>query len=979
MKKPIYFHTNTEFSFLQSTIKMNSLFEEVLKNEIDHIALTDVENLYGLPQVWEFAKKNGKKAIIGIELNLERATIIVIAKNFAGYQKINKIIFDRSKGENIELASLEDPNVIIIDHAQKGFYAQNLMPQKMLSNFYWNGKNPILNSQTLYVPTKKVITLDDNQILHYMRKIGNHENDNHTYLDFYDAQDFQDVSDSVYAQMLDVYGQIEAFEISSEIKMAIYDENPQKELEKLIYNDRYEALLKRYSKEEVDQRIAYEISVISSLKFENYFLIIQDVLNFARQQKIYVGPGRGSASGSLISYLLKITSVNPLEYDLLFERFLNVDRISLPDIDIDIQDDRRDELLEYIKNKYGSDKCGLITTFQTLALKGSLRDVGRVMNVPIPEIDLLSNSISKFDTSLEEAYLKNKKYKILIDKLEQRFPNFHYIASKIEGFPRQKGIHAAGVIICNQPLYDVVPYEASDNTLNQVQFSMDYLERYGLIKIDFLGLKNLSLIEQIEKLIPKKEHFDNLINQSYSLFNDQRTFSMLNNLKTLGVFQLESEGMTNAIKDVRIDSFEDIYAIISLFRPGPMQYIQEYAKNKQNPSLINKIHQLYDEIVLPTYGIIVYQEQIMQIAQKVAGMSFAQADLLRRAISKKDETKLHSYKQIFFEGGLKNNINEADLENIYANIEKFAQYGFNKSHAVAYAFISYKLAYYKARFPKQFYKVLLTNASSDLQSIRKYVNEANSQGIKVFSPLINYSSRICEINENGVFLPLIMIKGIGEVACRKIILEIARGGIYQNFFDAYLRMRLVGIGESNIETLIKASAFRQFDNTETLLKNMPMLQSIYEMLESEIKLKKASDKFAEYNLFVERNKIFEIQMTHYEDDLNEIIKYESTLLGSPYNASITGRYEKDVKLANLKENQYEFLYVYLSKVTKNSKDNMIATISDSSKSVVAYGFSDNVKDLVNFNKPRVIVVGISKSSKGYYIIKSWEELKEDEK
>ncbi|VEU70910.1 DNA polymerase III subunit alpha [Mycoplasmopsis glycophila] len=989
MRKKIYLHTNTEFSFLYSTIRVKELFNLAIENKLEYLPLTDVNNLSALPYYYELQSKYGIKAIVGIETKVylndkDYFKVILIAKNNKGLEVINNIILDASKNKYLSnLIELENENIFIIDHLEKGLVAKNIKQFQLPTNFYFNNKK-LVHPQTVFAPTKRILKFEDNEILNVLEEIGGKTKKSiYTFYDYLDEDEFKDLEEPVYQNMLNMVDSIEIKEPDSTIKLPKFSENSAELFQKLIQGKRYKKLITEYDIQMVQSRILYEYETIAKLGFIDYFLIIWDALKWARENKIAIGPGRGSASGSLISYLLEITDINPLEFNLLFERFLNVDRVSLPDIDIDIQDTKRDLLLNYLQEKYGENKFALITTFQTLASKNSIRDVARVLKIPIADVNKISASLTKFDENLTVAYQKNKKYRALVDK----FPNLHDFASRIEGLPRQTGLHAAGVVIANEELTKEFPVSWNANKIQQIQFNMNFLEKYGLIKIDFLGLKNLTIIQEIEDKIPEKDHFDVRIENNYSKFIDNETFKLLNKLLTNGIFQLESEGMKNAIQSVRVDTFDDLYAILSLFRPGPAQYIPNYAANKRNPKLIEKIHPLYDEIVAPTFGIIVYQEQIMEIAQKVTKMSFAQADLLRRAISKKDEEKLHSYKKTFFEQGIKNNIEAQTLERIYQNIEKFADYGFNKSHAVAYALISYKMAYYKARFPKEFYAVLLTNNSGDLTMIKKYVLDAKEQKIQVNSPLINISRNEVVIYQNQLYLPLNMIKGVGLAAVSKIIQELDDNGPFKGFIDAILRLRNIGVGESIINILIKANVLRSYGNVETLISFVQECFQIFNLFALTSKKQKIETEQAKYlalTEFIKDNGYDKVEIPTKERNIELEIEYESELLGDIYNVIPTvaqnqsNVIRKKINQIDL-ERSWVVVFITSFKLVKGAKRTHAAIgLRDETGSIMAYGFNENIFNLEENFKPRNILVNISQNEKKYYRVFDWKEITNNE-
>ncbi|MEA4276486.1 DNA polymerase III subunit alpha [Mycoplasma sp. 21DD0573] len=967
--KKIYLHTNTEYSFLNSAIRVEKLIKLAVENNLEFLPLTDKENLYALQYYWDMQDKFNIKPLIGIELDLsEGFTVVVLAKNNNGYAFINQLIYAKSEGKEVSYYELDNSDIFIIDHQYLGHRSKGIAVDKYLSNFYLNNKTP-LEYQTVYAPAKKVLNFEDNEILRVIQKIGSVNEETQTYNEYLDEEDWEDLHEDVYKNMLYIAQNCNVSKPNNSIKLAKFSDNAAAEFKKLLINDRTKELIYKFGEDVVVNRVNYEISVIAKLGFINYFLIIQDAIAWAKKNKIEVGPGRGSASGSIISYILEITDINPLEFGLLFERFLNIDRVSLPDIDIDIQDNRRNEVLEYIKNKYGEENVALITTFQTLALKNSIRDVARYLDVPLSEVEKICNAIKSTDLSLVDAYKTNPKYRSYVDK----YPNLHEYASKIEGLPRQIGTHPAGIIVCDQQINKLIPTIYNNGLIQQVQFTLNHLEKYGLIKIDFLALKNLTILKEIEDLLEPEQTFEKVIGNSYSVQLEDKTKKLLNNTHTNGIFQLESIGMQRTIKEVKIDSFDDIYAIVSLFRPGPMEFIGTYGKNKQNQNRIETIHPLYDQIVKPTFGIIVYQEQIMQIAQQVANMSFAQADLLRRAISKKDEKLLHSYKAEFFKGGLQNNISIDLLEKIYSNIEKFAAYGFNKSHAVAYSLISYKLAFYKANYPLIFYKVLISNSSSDQQNIKKYTVEASEQDIKVQSPEINNSSNMVEIVDNELYLPFNMIKGIGESAVEKILEERNQNGQYENFIIAYLRLRNLGnVTESNIETLIKANAFREFYGMQTLLNGLIICKQLNDLFVASYK-KIEGDKKQQLQEFIKMQNIEQIEFELVPSDLNKQIQYESQLLGSIYNLNSNISNKHNTSTLDQLTDQYEWIEVMLTKVTKDAKGRPRLSVTDSTKSVTVFGFNNRAIEILNDTRPRKMLILI-KISKGFYNFSDWREV-----
>ena len=562
-------------------------------------------------------------------------------------------------------------------------------------------------------------------------------------------------------------------------------------------------------------RLKSELDVIVSMQYEDYFLIVWDFIRFAKSQNIYVGPGRGSAAGSLVAYCLGITHVDPLKYDLLFERFLNPERISLPDIDTDFPDNRRDEVIQYVLQKYGKDHVAHISTFGTLAAKQVLRDVGRVMEINVRDLDSISKTIPFAPKiTLAQAYSQSDRFKQIIQS-DDRYQKLFKIASSLEGLPRHISTHAAGIVMSSVRLSEVVPMIQIESDMLSTQYTMEYLESLGLIKMDFLGLRNLTIIDEVVQAIQKEK------NQSLNILkiplDDEKTLSLIRAVDTVGIFQLESEGMKNLLRQMKSSRFEDIVATIALFRPGPMENIPEYIHAKEHPEEIRYIVPELKPIVESTYGILIYQEQIMQVAQKMAGFSLAKADLLRKAMSKKNASELTKLEQAFVQGCIKNKYSENVAKDVYHLIFKFANYGFNKSHSVAYAMISYQMAYLKANYPDLFFIALLNSVIGSESKTFEYIQEARNHNITILGPSVNSSIDKYYLDHNSIRFPLQIIKGIGNVLCREILIEQQRG-LFIDYYDFIVRMNTHRISKSNFESLIDAGALDEFNLSRNTMK-----------------------------------------------------------------------------------------------------------------------------------------------------------------
>jgi DNA polymerase-3 subunit alpha len=553
-------------------------------------------------------------------------------------------------------------------------------------------------------------------------------------------------------------------------------------------------------------RLDYELDVITTMGFSSYFLIVWDFVKYARDHGIPVGPGRGSAVGSLVAYCLKITDLDPLRFDLLFERFLNPDRISMPDIDTDFCVERRDEVIEYVTEKYGKDRVAQIVTFGTMAARAAIRDAGRALGVPLPDVDRIAKlvpagpgglSISRaveHIAELKSIYATQPEIRKLIDT-----------AKEIEGLARNAGTHAAGVVISAGPLMDYTPLvRFGDGGIN-TQYDMDWIERIGLLKMDFLGLRNLTVMENAIAEIRRTVDAD--FELSKIEFDDPKTYEMLGRGETMGVFQLESEGMKRVCAELQPSRFEDIIALVALYRPGPMDWIPQYIANKHGRSRPQYLHPKLEPILAETYGTPVYQEQAMQMAREIAGFTMAEADELRKVIGKKQKEKIPLYQERFIDGSrATSEIDRALALRIFNFIEPFAGYGFNKSHAAAYAWIAYQTAYLKANHPLQYLAALMTSVNDKTEKLVEYIDEAKKVGIDVLPPDVNESLTDFAVVGDAIRFGLGAVKGVGEGAVRSIIESRAQSGRFADLFDLAERVDAKQVNRRVFEALIKCGA-----------------------------------------------------------------------------------------------------------------------------------------------------------------------------
>lgn len=627
----------------------------------------------------------------------------------------------------------------------------------------------------------------------------------------------------------------------------------------------------------VRERLAYELSVIIPKGMGDYLLIVWDFINWAKRSGIPMGPGRGSGAGSIVLYLIAITDIEPLRFNLFFERFINPERISYPDIDVDICMDRRADVIEYTLKKYGKENVAQIITFGTMKAKMAIKDVGRVLSVPLARVNEIAKLVPEdptmtldkaleIDPDLKQQYQQDPEVGRLID-----------IAKKLEGSVRNTGIHAAGIIISGDPLVERIPLcVAKDSEMAVTQFSMKPVESVGMLKIDFLGLKTLTSIQHAVNAV--KVNRNQQIDWIDLPLNDKATFDLLNQGRTTGVFQLESGGMQDLAKQLQIDKFEEIIAVGALYRPGPMEMIPSFINRKHGREEIDNDHPLMVDILSETYGIMVYQEQVMQIASRLAGYTLGEGDVLRRAMGKKDKEEMARQREKFRQGALDNGISEQLSMHIFDKVEKFASYGFNKSHAAAYGYLSYVTAYLKANYPSEWLSALMTTDRDDLTKVTKHIREAQTFGIPILPPDINESGKEFVPTKRGIRFAMCGIKGVGEGVVESILAERQEKGAFQSLFDFIRRIDTRKVGKKVIEHLIESGCF-----DFTAWSRQALMQSVDPMFDEASKEQKEASKGI-MNLFSlieeeDQNRFTQPPKVAEELPRQKILKREFELLG----------------------------------------------------------------------------------------------------
>ncbi len=570
---------------------------------------------------------------------------------------------------------------------------------------------------------------------------------------------------------------------------------------------RTRGLVEDRTREEYEKRLAFELDVITKMKFPGYFLIVSDFIKWAKAKGIPVGPGRGSGAGSLVAYVLTITDLDPFRFNLLFERFLNPERVSMPDFDIDFCQDRRGEVIDYVQQRYGRDRVAQIITFGKLQARMVTRDVGRVLQMPYGQVDRLSKLIPNNPANpvtLAQAIDGEPKLQEERDR-DPTVKTLFEIALKLEGLYRNASTHAAGVVIGDRPLEELVPlYRDPRSDIPATQFNMKYVEKAGLVKFDFLGLKTLTVIEKAQKLIRLREASFDIDRIPY---DDTKTYEMLGHGDTVGVFQLESSGMRDVLKKMRADRIEDIIAIVALYRPGPMDNIPRYIACKKGEEEPDYLHPMLEPILKETYGIMVYQEQVMQIAQVLSGYSLGEADLLRRAMGKKIKAEMDAQKERFVSGAEKKGVDPKQADYIFELVQKFAGYGFNKSHAAAYAVVSYQTAYLKANYPVEFLAASMTLDMGNTDKLMLFRREAQRVGVKVIPPSINASGVDFAVSKGQIVYSLAALRNVGAGAIEHLVRVREEGGPFRSLGDFAKRIDPKLVNKRALESLAKAGAF----------------------------------------------------------------------------------------------------------------------------------------------------------------------------
>jgi len=855
----VYPQIVTSADMLKSTIQLEQLTQKLKQHNARAAAITN-SRLYGLLPFWHALQAQQIKPVLGLTVNvqLESNTVglVLYAKDNNGYENLLKI---SSSIETREITALPKrwleayKNGLIVVYKGEPSTSLELLNelQMIFGNDYFylaverpNGESMeheetiIQYSKQLNIPItafhmSRYIEKEDAfayEVLNAMDqslKMNDHTRlkPSTNSLHLLSSEEWEEWFSDVPYWIENTERMLNRCNVSIEKSASIMPKYPlpetknSKDYLRELCEEGLNIRIKEITKPYIE-RLNYELSIINQMHYEDYFLIVQDFMKFSKQQNILTGPGRGSSASSLVAFSLNITDVDPLRYGLLFERFLNPERITMPDIDIDFADSRRMEVIQYVVEKYGQNYVSQIITFGTLSAKAAAREVARVFGFESTTLEAISSFIpAKPGITLKEAYDMSEKLREFIQTEEIRKKWFQ-VALALEGLPRNASTHAAGVVLSPVSLVDIIPIQSGHEDIYLTQWPMKEVEQVGLLKMDFLGLRNLTIIERILKIINYKQ------SKPFQLaeipLHDELTFQLLQRGDTTGVFQLESPGMRQALKQINPTKFEDVVAVNALFRPGPMESIPLYAKRKAGHAPVTYEHPILEPILKETYGIIVYQEQIMQIASKMAGFTFGEADLLRRAVSKKNREVLQSERIHFVQKAIQEGHSEQSASAVYDLIVRFADYGFPKSHAVAYSVISFQMAYLKAHFPVAFYSALLSIATGNQAKINELMMEMRQKNMVILAPSIFHSQRFFTMENGGVRFGLQAIKGVSHNVIQKLLQKrMERDTKWEDIFELASDLSAVHFTRKNVEPLIKAGALDEFGyDRSTLLSTL---------------------------------------------------------------------------------------------------------------------------------------------------------------
>ena len=865
-----HLHVHSEYSLLDGACRIEPMLDKIKSMGQDSVAITDHGVMYGVIDFYKAALKKDIKPIIGCEVYVaprsrfdkvhgidnERYHLVLLCKNNEGYKNLINLVsegwvngFYTKPRVDKDILEKHHEGLIALSGCLAGEVSKALQrndydeAKKVAcwyrdtfgkDNYYLEIQNHGLNEQLMINPdliklSKELdIPLVATNDAHYVNKDDakmqqvliciqtNHTVGEDTGLEF-GTEEFYLKSEQ---EMLEAFRDCpEAVYNTAEIakKCNVSFEFGKTKLPHFDVPDGYDhfewfsllckkGLIERYGKnppEEYIKRLNYELEVINEMGYVDYYLIVHDFIKHAKDMGIPVGPGRGSGAASICAYCIGITGIDPMKYNLLFERFLNPERVSMPDFDIDFCFERRGEVIDYVINKYGADHVAQIVTFGTLAAKAAIRDVGRALGMPYSTVDNIAKQVpNELNITIDKALKRSVEFKSLYDN-DDEAKELIDMARKVEGMPRHASTHAAGVVITHDPVVSYVPLARNDEAV-VTQFPMTTLEELGLLKMDFLGLRTLTVIKSAENIIRKSLPDFSIDNVDVE---DKAVYDMMCAAQTEGVFQFESAGMKSVLSQLKPESLEDLIAVISLYRPGPMDSIPAYIENRHNPDKIKYKTPELKSILDVTYGCMVYQEQVMQICRELAGYSYGRADIVRRAMAKKKHDVMLKERDAFVEGAINKGVNPKAANDIFDEMISFASYAFNKAHAAAYAYVAYQTAWLKCYYPCEFFAALLTSFLDNTGKVVQYINECSKLGIKILPPHVNESSYDFAVSGKNIHFSLLAIKGLGRGFIKRMVDEINTNGLFVDFYDFCRRMYGKDFNRRTLENLIKCGAF----------------------------------------------------------------------------------------------------------------------------------------------------------------------------
>ena len=955
-KNFVHLHLHTEYSLLDGVGKIEEYLDRAKSLNMKAMAITDHGNMYGAIEFYKCAIKKGIKPIIGIEayiseFEMEKKDgrnfhLILLAKNLTGYKNLLKIssigflkgFYYRPRVDK-EFLKKHSEGIIALSACMQGEVSRAILENEKeevidkkienyieifgKENFYLevqgngvDGQKELNKELQKYSKKHKISCVATNDT-HYVYE-GDHVLQDlviciQTGAKVSDTNRMRIETKELFLksrmEVINSLGDdfIEAIDMTEkiadrcnlnlefgELKFPKYEiPNCVKSSGEFLRKIVYKGLAQRYPSglnEELLKRIEYELDVILKMGYEEYFIVVWDFIAYAKGKNIPIGPGRGSAAGSLVAYALKITDLDPLKYNLIFERFLNPERISMPDIDIDICQERREEVIEYVTKKYGEDKVAQIITFGRMKARAALRDVGRVLDVNLVKVDKIAKLIPAFST-LEEALKENSELRELYTE-DNEIRNLVNLSQRLENKVRHASIHAAGVVITKDPLMEVVPLY-SDNKDHKIstQYQMKELEELGLLKMDFLGLRNLTNIQRTIEYI-KESKGKNIKLEEISL-NETSVYEMLSSGDSLGVFQLESIGIRKILVQLKPNRFEDIIALLALYRPGPLGsgMVESFINCKNGLEEIKYPHPSLEKVLKETYGVILYQEQVMKIANIMASYSLGEADLLRRAMGKKQASIMDENREKFVKRSVDNGYSKEKAEEIFDLIDKFAGYGFNKSHSAAYALIAYWTAYFKYFYPEEYYASIMTSEKSNVENVAFYIEDAKAHKLELKLSDVNNPVSKFTVENGGIRFSLAAIKNVGESLAQKIKIEFEKNGNYLRYEDFIYRLRGQGLNKKNIEALVYSGALDSLPGNRK--QKIESIEKVIDYANKKIK----EDDIQQMNLFggakSEMVNFVLPDVTDFTPD--EKLEKEKEFLGFYYSAHPLDKYDWLIK------------------------------------------------------------------------------------